>query len=172
MMWPLGGSGAGRDSPVNSASRLRPRAAVWLTWLPAQAPLPVTTQALLGLAQPRGNLGFPDDPSARRRGIAPKNIATFNTHTEAPEPMAGALRTGYDASFPALWVEAMKKPFRAGGKPARARSSKASKLKLSSVPKAAHRSAATQQTASWLENLVLGNPEAFAENRHHCCHPA
>ena len=43
------------------------------------------------LAQPRGNLGFPDDPSAqRRRGIAPKKIATFNTHPEAPEPMAGA----------------------------------------------------------------------------------
>jgi hypothetical protein len=53
------------------------------------------------LAQPRGNLGFPDDPSAqRRRGIAPKNIATFNSHTEALEPMAGALWTGYDASFP------------------------------------------------------------------------
>ena len=54
------------------------------------------------LAQPRGNLGFPDDPSAqRRRGIAPKNIATFNTHTEALEPMAGALWTSYDALFPA-----------------------------------------------------------------------
>jgi SAM domain (Sterile alpha motif) len=45
--------------------------------------------------------GFPDDPSAQcRRGIAPKNIATFNTHTEAPEPMVGALWTSYDASFP------------------------------------------------------------------------
>ena len=54
------------------------------------------------LAKPRGNLGFPDDPSAqRRRGIAPKNIATFNTYTEALEPMAGALWTSYDASFPA-----------------------------------------------------------------------
>ena len=50
----------------------------------------------------RGNLGFPDDPSAqRRRGIAPKNIATFNSHTEAREPMAGALWTSYDASFQA-----------------------------------------------------------------------
>ena len=49
------------------------------------------------LAKPRGNLGFPDDPSAqRRRGIAPKNIATFNSHTEALEPMAGALWTSYD----------------------------------------------------------------------------
>ena len=34
-----------------------------------------------------GDLGFPNDPSAQRhRGIAPKNIATFDTHTEAPEP--------------------------------------------------------------------------------------
>jgi hypothetical protein len=73
------------------------------------------------LAQPRGNLGFPDDPSAqRRRGTAPENIARFNTHAEAPEPMAGALWTRYDASFPATWVEAMKKPSRAGGNPAKA----------------------------------------------------
>ena len=118
------------------------------------------------LAQPRGNLGFPDDPSAqRRRGIAPKNIATFNTHTEALEPMAGALWTSYDASFPAIWVEAMKKPSRAGGKPAKARPSKASKLKRSSVPKAVHRSGVTQQTASWLEKLGLGEyAKCFAEN--------
>jgi hypothetical protein len=52
------------------------------------------------LAQPRGNLGFPDDPSAQRhRG---KNIATFNTQTEALEPMVGARRTSYDVSFPAM----------------------------------------------------------------------
>ena len=77
--------------------------------------------------------------------------------------MAGALWTGYDASFPAIWVEAVKKPSRAGG-PARARSS-TSKLKRSSVPKAAHRSAATQQTASWLEKLGLGQyAKCFAEN--------
>ena len=79
--------------------------------------------------------------------------------------MAGALWTSYDASFPARWVEAVKKPSRAGGKPARARSSKASKLKRSSVPKAAHRNAATQQTASWLEKLGLGQyAKCFAEN--------
>ena len=35
--------------------------------------------------------------------------------------MAGAPRTSYDASFPARWVEAMKKPSRAGDKPAKAR---------------------------------------------------
>ena len=88
------------------------------------------------LAQPRGNLGFPDDPSAqRRRGIAPKNIATFNTHTEALEPMAGALWTSYDASFPAIWVEAMKRRSRAGGKPAKARRRKAVKRKGRSAPK-------------------------------------
>ena len=111
------------------------------------------------LAQPRGNLGLPDDPSAqRRRGIAPKNIATFNTHSEALEPMAAALWTSYDASFPAIWVEAMKKPSRAGGKPAKARSSKASKLERNIVPKAAeHRSSATQQIASWLEKLGMAD---------------
>src|ERR1700730_9071923 len=89
------------------------------------------------LAQLRGNLGFPDDPSAqRRRGIAPKNIATFNTHSEAPEPMAGALWTSYDASFPAIWVESMKKRSRAGGKPARARPRKTAKPKKRSASKA------------------------------------
>ena len=92
------------------------------------------------LAQPRGNLGFPDDPSAqRRRGIAPKNIATFNSHTEALEPMAGALWTSYDASFPAIWVEAMKRRSRAGGKPAKARPRKALKPKGRSAPKAISR---------------------------------
>ena len=119
------------------------------------------------LAQPRGNLGFPDDPSAqRRRGIAPKNIATFNAHTEALEPMAGALRTSYDASFPAIWVEAMKKPSRAGGKLAKARSSKASKLKRNIVPKAAeYRSSAMQQIAGWLDNLGMSEyAERFTEN--------
>src|SRR5271169_4504065 len=90
------------------------------------------------------------------RYSAPKNIATFNSYAAALEPMAGALWTSYHASFPARWVEAVKKPSRAGGKPAKARSSKASKLKRSSVPKAAHRSAATQQTTSWLEKLGLG----------------
>ena len=64
------------------------------------------------------------------------------------------------------WVEAMKKPSRAGGKPAKARSSKASKLKRNIVPKAAeHRSSATQQIADWLETLGLGQyAQRFAEN--------
>ena len=46
------------------------------------------------LEQPRGSLGF---PRPTPRGMA---VATFNTDTEALEPMAGALWTGYDASFP------------------------------------------------------------------------
>jgi class 3 adenylate cyclase len=50
--------------------------------------------------------------------------------------MAGALWTSYDASFPAIWVEAMKKPSRAGGKPAKARRRKALKRKGGSAPKA------------------------------------
>ena len=80
--------------------------------------------------------------------------------------MAGALWTSYDASFPAIWVEAMKKPSRAGGKPAKARSSKASKLKRNIVPKAAeHRSSATQQIAGWLEKLGMSEyAQRFAEN--------
>ena len=64
------------------------------------------------------------------------------------------------------WVEAMKKPSRAGGKPATAQSSKASKLKRNIVPKAAaHRSSATQQTTEWLETLGLGQYAGhFAEH--------
>ena len=46
----------------------------------------------------------------------------------------------------------MKKPSRAGGKPAKARSSKASKLKRNIAPKAAeYRSSAMQQIADWLK---------------------
>jgi hypothetical protein len=57
--------------------------------------------------------------------------------------MAGALWTSYDASFPARWVEAMKKPSRAGGKPAKARPRGALKPKGRSAPKAlSHRGAA------------------------------
>ena len=80
--------------------------------------------------------------------------------------MAGALWTGYDASFPAIWVEAMKRRSRAGGKPATAQSSKASKLKRNIVPRAAaHRSSATQQTTEWLETLGLGQYAGhFAEH--------
>ena len=50
--------------------------------------------------------------------------------------MAGALWTGYDASFPAIWVEAMKRRSRAGGEPAKARPRKALKRKGGSAPKA------------------------------------
>ena len=50
--------------------------------------------------------------------------------------MAGALWTGYDALFPAIWVEAMKRRSRAGGEPAKARPRKALKRKGGSAPKA------------------------------------
>ena len=73
--------------------------------VPAQAPLPghsLGSSSAPASAAAR-HLGLPDDPSAQRhRGIAPKNIATFNTHTEALEPMAGARWTSYDVSFPAM----------------------------------------------------------------------
>ena len=50
--------------------------------------------------------------------------------------MAGARWTSYDASLPAIWVEAMKRRFRAGGEPAKARPRKALKRKGGSAPKA------------------------------------
>ena len=43
--------------------------------------------------------------------------------------MVGATGTSYDASFPAIWVEAMKKPSRAGGKPVKVQRRKALKPK-------------------------------------------
>ena len=62
--------------------------------------------------------------------------------------MAGALRTSYDASFPAIWVEAMKRPSRAGSTPAKARPHKAVKRK-GRAPKALSKrtsSPASQET--------------------------
>jgi hypothetical protein len=61
----------------------------------------------------------------------------------------------------------MKKPSRAGGKPATELSSKASKLKRNIVPKAAeHRSSAMQQIAGWLDNLGMSEyAERFSENK-------
>ena len=89
------------------------------------------------LAQPRGNLGFPDDPSAqRRRGIAPKNIATFNTHTEALEPMAGATLDPLRCPVLRARVAAMKRRSRAGSKPAKARRRRAVKPEGRSARKA------------------------------------
>jgi SAM domain (Sterile alpha motif) len=60
----------------------------------------------------------------------------------------------------------MKKPSRAGGKPVKARSSKAWKLKRNIVPKAAEdRSSATRQLAHWLETRGLRQyAPRFAEN--------
>jgi SAM domain (Sterile alpha motif) len=61
----------------------------------------------------------------------------------------------------------MKKPSRAGsGKPAKARPTKPSRLKRNIAPKAvAHRNAATDRVAEWLEKLDLGQyAQRFAEN--------
>jgi hypothetical protein len=54
----------------------------------------------------------------------------------------------------------------AGGKGAKARSSKASRLKRNIVPTAvAHRDAAAEQIAEWLETLGLGQyAQRFADN--------
>jgi SAM domain (Sterile alpha motif) len=62
-------------------------------------------------------------------------------------------------------VEAMKKHFRVGGgKPAKARSRKPSRLKRNMPKTIAHRNAATE-FAEWLEKLGLGQyAQRFAEN--------
>jgi two-component system, NtrC family, sensor kinase len=57
--------------------------------------------------------------------------------------MAGALWTSYDASFPAIWVEAMKRRSRAGGEPVKTRRRKRVTLKHRKAPKAARRRTAT-----------------------------
>jgi SAM domain (Sterile alpha motif) len=80
--------------------------------------------------------------------------------------MAGAPLTGYDvlSSTP---VEAMKKPFRAGGgEPSKARSRRSSRLKRNIESKAtAPRSTATQQLGEWLGILGMSEyVECFAEN--------
>ena len=87
------------------------------------------------LAQPRGNPGFPDDPSAqRRRGIAPKNIATFNIHTEALEPMAVGT-SPVTMPRPTRAGGGNKRRSWAGSKPAKARRHRAVKPKAQ-CPKA------------------------------------
>jgi class 3 adenylate cyclase len=63
-------------------------------------------------------------------------------------------------------VEAVKKPSSVGGKLAKARSSKGSKLKRNIVPKVAeHRGSAIQRIAGWLEKLGMTEyVPRFAEN--------
>ena len=82
---------------------------------------------------------------------APKT-ATFNTHThtEAPEPMAGAVVARYDAC-PQRAGEPMKRRSKAGGKSAKAQPRELLKLKRHTAPKvAAGRNPAMRQTADWL----------------------
>jgi two-component system, NtrC family, sensor kinase len=57
--------------------------------------------------------------------------------------MAAARWTSYDASFPARWVEAMKRRSRAGGEPGKARRRKRVTLEHRKTPKAARRHIAT-----------------------------
>jgi hypothetical protein len=60
----------------------------------------------------------------------------------------------------------MKRRSRAGGKPAKARSSKASKLKRNKPKAAEHRSSAMQQIVGWLDNLGISEyAERFSENK-------
>ena len=57
--------------------------------------------------------------------------------------MAAARWTSYDASFPARWVEAMKRRSRAGGEPGKARRRKRVTLEHRKAPKAVRRHTAT-----------------------------
>ena len=73
--------------------------------------------------------------------------------------MAGAPWTSYDTSFPARWVEAVKKPSRAGGKPAKARPRKALKPKGHNVSKP-HRNSSS---AGELAQLIRERDEALEQ---------
>ena len=165
----LGGGDPNKDSPVVSISRLRPRAAVWLSWLLAQAPL-------------QGHI--PSSPRCTRwrsRAATWVSLMTLSatprgalhlriSRVQHPHRSAGAhgrcSRDRLRCLVPQRWAEAMKKPSRAGGKPAEARPSKALKLKRHTAPKvAAGRSPAMQQIADWLERLGLVQyAQRFAEN--------
>jgi hypothetical protein len=78
--------------------------------------------------------------------------------------MVGALWTSYDASFPARWAEAMKKPSRAGGKPAKVRRRSALKPKGCSVPKAMpRRGSARAGQDTEVARLTRERDEALAQ---------
>ena len=79
--------------------------------------------------------------------------------------MAGAVWTGYDASFPAIWVEAMKKPSRAGGKPAKARRhNRGVKPKGRSPPKATpHRGSVPAGQETEVARLTRERDEALGQ---------
>ena len=77
--------------------------------------------------------------------------------------MAGALRTSYDASFPARWVEAMKKPSRAGGKPAKAKPREALKLKGRKASKAVTRRGSAPSGQTEVARLTRERDEALEQ---------
>jgi two-component system, NtrC family, sensor kinase len=79
----------------------------------------------------------------RLRGTGGERAQPASPCTTAPEPMVGTLWTSYDASFPAIWVEAMKRRSRAGGEPAKTRRRKRVTLEHRKTPKAARRRTAT-----------------------------
>jgi hypothetical protein len=75
----------------------------------------------------------------RRAGPREARIRLDAVRMVAVRAVAGALWTSYDASFPAIWVEAMKRRSRAGGQPVKARPRKAVTLKRRTAPKAVRR---------------------------------
>ena len=79
-------------------------------------------------------------------------------------PMAGALWTSYDASFPAIWVEAMKRRSRAGGEPAKARPRSALRPKGRNAPKTlSNRRSAADNSESEVARLKRELREALEQ---------
>jgi hypothetical protein len=98
-----------------------------------------------------------DGPSPRRAAVSDPDGHSADGRCALDQIRCPTLNAG----------EAMTKPSRAGGgKPAKARSCKPSRLKRNIVPKAvAHRNAATDRIAEWLKKLGLGQyAQRFAEN--------
>ena len=78
-------------------------------------------------------------------------------------PMAGATLTRYDALVGRVWVEAMKQPFRAGGKPAKVRRRSALKPKGRSAPKAMPRRGPAPARVAEVARLTRERDEALEQ---------
>jgi hypothetical protein len=114
---------------------------------------PSSTTTFAGSCLHRRALGDQRSPSRRFCRTAVGSLLQTDSESHGRRHL-GPLRC-LGVNDPA---EAMKKPSRAGsGKPAKARPRQPSRLKRHIPPKAvAHRNAATDRIAEWLEKLDLG----------------
>jgi hypothetical protein len=92
------------------------------------------------------------------------------TQRRGSHPPDCGVPASYDASFPAIWVEAMKEPSRTGGKPVKARRQKAAPPKHRNGPKAVRRRRPEDPLllfsvlcGSWAEKLGAVNGDAVRE---------